>query len=150
MLLLKPLTFARHTLRSPWRRLPVLAGWPIALVVSFATAFAIAQEDDDDDEETTEATELEDAPVIPATDVEVVVVTGSRLAREPSELSRDVIVLDEDAIIASGELTLPRLLRQLPQNINATNETIGSGLNGTKNFTGPRRSICVAWGASRR
>ncbi|MDE0658226.1 MAG: TonB-dependent receptor, partial [Gammaproteobacteria bacterium] len=125
-----------HTPQSPWRRLPFLAGWPIALVVSFATAFAVAQEDDDDDEETTEATELEDAPVIPATDVEVVVVTGSRLAREPSELSRDVIVLDEDAIIASGELTLPRLLRQLPQNINATNETIGSGLNGTKNFTG--------------
>ena len=136
MLILKPWTLTRHAPQSPWRRLPILAGWPIALLVSFATAFAIAQEDDDDDEETTEATELEDAPVIPASDVEVVVVTGSRLAREPSELSRDVIVLDEDAIIASGELTLPRLLRQLPQNINATNETIGSTLNGTKNFTG--------------
>lgn len=136
MLLLKPQTLARRTPQSPWRRLPFVAGWPIALVVSFATAFAIAQEDDDDDDETTEAIELEDAPVVPQTDVEVVVVTGSRLAREPSELSRDVIVIDEDAIIASGELTLPRLLRQLPQNINATNETIGSDLNGTRNFTG--------------
>ena len=68
--------------------------------------------------------------------VEVVVVTGSRLARTPSELSRDVIILDRDAIVNSGELTLPRLLRQLPQNVNATNETYGSELNGIENVTG--------------
>ena len=137
MLILNRLTQTRHN-TPHWQRLPTLAGWPVALILSFATAFAVAQEGDQDDgdEDTTEATELEDAPVVPQTDVEVVVVTGSRLAREPSELSRDVIVIDEDAIIASGELTLPRLLRQLPQNINATNETIGSNLNGTKNFTG--------------
>ena len=135
MLLSKTQTLVRRTPRSPWRPLPLLAGWPIALLVSFAAALATAQEDEEEDDEI-EATELEDAPVVPQTDVEVVVVTGSRLAREPSELSRDVIVLDEDAIIASGELTLPRLLRQLPQNINSTNDTAGSELNGTKNFSG--------------
>ncbi len=133
---LKPWTLTRHAPQSPWRRFPILAGWSIALFVCFSTAGALAQDDDDDDEETTEATELEDAPVIPATDIEVVVVTGSRLAREPSELSRDVIVIDEDAIIASGELTLPRLLRQLPQNLNPTNETYGSRLNGGTNISG--------------
>ena len=137
MLILDRLALGRRSTPTAWRWLRFLVGWPIALMLSFATVFAVAQEDaDDEDEDTTEATELEDPPVRPAVDVEVVVVTGSRLAREPSELSRDVIVLDEDAIIASGELTLPRLLRQLPQNINATNETINSGLNGTKNFTG--------------
>ena len=133
-LLKNPLTRARQDENGPpWHWL--LAGWPIALVVSFATTFAVAQEDDDEDEET-EATDLEDPVVRPAEDIEVVVVTGSRLAREPSELSRDVIILDEDAIIASGELTLPRLLRQLPQNLNATNETVGSKLNGATNISG--------------
>lgn len=139
MLLLKrPIVFAWRDPRRPARRpLAYIAGWPLAVIVSLGAVCTVAQEDDDaEDQDAVEATELEDAPVIPATDIEVVVVTGSRLAREPSELSRDVIVLDEDAIIASGELTLPRLLRQLPQNINSTNETVGSRLNGTKNFTG--------------
>ena len=93
-------------------------------VAVLATNPIVAQEAEDADEEDA------DQPV------EIVVVTGSRLAREPSELSRDVIVLDRDAIVASGELTLPRLLRQLPQNINATNETFGSDLNGVTNVTG--------------
>ena len=84
-----------------------------------------AQEADEDEEEEEAAEEME-----------IVVVTGTRLARQPSELSRDVIVLDREAIIASGELTLPRLLRQLPQNINSTNETYGSELNGVTNITG--------------
>ncbi|MCE2425772.1 MAG: TonB-dependent receptor [Pseudomonadales bacterium] len=71
-----------------------------------------------------------------AEDVEVVVVTGSRLAREPSELSRNVIVLDREAIRATGEFTLPRVLQQLPQNTNPTNATYGSRLNGVNNKTG--------------
>ena len=84
-----------------------------------------AQEADADEEE-------EEA----AEDVEVVVVTGSRLAREPSELSRNVIVLDQEAIRATGEFTLPRVLQQLPQNTNPTNATYGSRLNGVNNKTG--------------
>ena len=63
-------------------------------------------------------------------------VTGSRLDRPPSELSGNLIVLDREAIRASGELTLARVLRQLPQNVNATNETFGSKLNGVTNLTG--------------
>ena len=39
-------------------------------------------------------------------------------------------------IRASGELTLARVLRQLPQNVNGTNETYGSELNGSNNVTG--------------
>ncbi|MCY4165306.1 MAG: hypothetical protein OXF03_04070, partial [Gammaproteobacteria bacterium] len=45
-------------------------------------------------------------------------VTGSRLNRPPSELSGNLIILDREDIRASGELTLARVLRQLPQNIN--------------------------------
>jgi outer membrane receptor protein involved in Fe transport len=77
-----------------------------------------SQESDDDDE------------------IEMVVVTGSRLARTPSETSRNVVVLDRQDIKAAGELTLYRVLRQLPQNVNSTNATYGSKLNGGENRTG--------------
>ncbi|MCY4157087.1 MAG: TonB-dependent receptor [Gammaproteobacteria bacterium] len=63
-------------------------------------------------------------------------VTGSRLNRPPSELSGNLIILDREDIRASGELTLARVLRQLPQNINGTTETFGSQLNGTTNIIG--------------
>ncbi len=86
---------------------------------------AFAQESGEEDSEEGEALELQDVKV-----------TGSRLSRPPSELSGNLIVLDRAAIRASGELTLARVLRQLPQNINATNETYGSELNGAVNRTG--------------
>ena len=135
MLILKkqPTHMRCRTQVSPTARLPFLAGWPIALAVSFATAFAVAQEDDGG--ETTEAEEQTEAAEADGP-VETVVVTGSRVARQPSELSRNVIVLDEQAIRATGEFTLPRVLQQLPQNTNPTNATYGSQLNGVNNKTG--------------
>ena len=81
-------------------------------------------------------TELEDAPVVPLTEIEEVVVTGSRLARTPGELAGNLVVLDEDFIRATGEVTLERVLRQLPQNLNSTAEQINSPLNTARNFTG--------------
>lgn len=90
-----------------------------------APGFAFAQESGEDDGEEGDALELQDVKV-----------TGSRLSRPPSELSGNLIVLDRAAIRASGELTLARVLRQLPQNVNATNETFGSQLNGAGNKTG--------------
>ena len=89
-----------------------------------------------EDAPVTPATELEQAPVIPATEIEEVVVTGSRIARTPEELAGNLIVLDGDFIRASGEATLERVLRQLPQNANSTVESFGSNLNTVRNFTG--------------
>lgn len=86
--------------------------------------FAMAQEEAGDADEE-EALELQDVRV-----------TGSRLNRPPSELSGNLVVLDREDIRASGELTLARVLRQLPQNVNSTNETYGSTLNGARNVTG--------------
>ncbi len=77
-----------------------------------------------------------DAQQEEALELPTVRVTGSRLNRPPSELSGNLIILDQEDIRASGELTLARVLRQLPQNINATNETYGSTLNGATNVTG--------------
>ena len=82
------------------------------------------------------ATELEQAPVVPLTEIEEVVVTGSRIARTPEELAGNLVILDADFIRASGEATLERVLRQLPQNANSTVESFGSNLNNVSNFTG--------------
>ena len=90
----------------------------------------MAQESDEDAAEA-EASETESED-----ELETVVVTGSRLAGSPSELSRNVIVMDRQDIRATGEFTLPRVLQQLPQNTNPTNATYGSQLNGVNNKTG--------------
>ena len=89
-----------------------------------------------EDAQVAPATELEDAPVVPQTDIEEVVVTGTRIARTPEELAGNLVVLDGDFIRASGEATLERVLRQLPQNANSTVESFGSNLNTVTNFTG--------------
>ena len=89
-----------------------------------------------EDAQVTPATELEDAPVVPQTEIEEVVVTGTRIARTPEELAGNLVVLDGDFIRASGEATLERVLRQLPQNANSTVESFGSDLNTVTNFTG--------------
>ena len=83
-----------------------------------------------------EAGETGDASQGDEEEAETIVVTGTRLAREHTDLSRNVIVLDREAIRATGEFTLPRVLQQLPQNLNATNATYGSKLNGAENKTG--------------
>lgn len=108
---------------------------------------ANAQEPAEDDEDAVPQTELEDAPVVPETDledapvvpqteVEEIVVTGSRLALTPNEMAGNLVVLDRDFINATGEATLERVLRQMPQNLNATAERFGSSLNTGPNFSG--------------
>ena len=84
----------------------------------------------------TPQTELEDAPVVPLREIEEIVVTGSRIARTPGELAGNLMVLGEEFIQATGEATLERVLRQLPQNLNSTSESFGSNLNNVRNFTG--------------
>jgi outer membrane receptor protein involved in Fe transport len=114
--------------------------------LSFAQEAAEAAEAEEA-EETTEAAELEQAPVVPQeeleqapvvpqTEIEEVVVTGSRLQRTPGELAGNLITLDEDYIRSTGEVTLERVLRQLPQNSNPDQERFGSGLNTATNFSG--------------
>lgn len=108
------------------RKSASVLSWIFAILGGLALSinFATAQE---------EAGDAEDEEALELADVRV---TGSRLNRPPTELSGNLIVLDRDDIRASGELTLARVLRQLPQNVNATNETYGSRLNGATNVTG--------------
>ena len=112
---------------------------PCLVLILFATpSLALAQEaaEGEEAEETTEATELEQAPVVPQTEIEEVVVTGSRLQRTPGELAGKLITLDEDYIRSTGEVTLERVLRQRPQNTNPSQGRYGSGLNTATNFSG--------------
>ena len=111
-----------------WRKSGSVFSWILAILAGLALSinFASAQEEAEDAEaEDEEALELRETRV-----------TGSRLGRPASELSGNLIVLDREAIRATGELTLARVLRQLPQNANPTNETFGSRLNGAENRTG--------------
>ena len=110
---------------NPFRPAGLAAFWTLAIMAGLGLGLntATAQEEDADTNEAD--AELADVRV-----------TGSRLNRPPSELSGNLVVLDREAIRASGELTLARVLRQLPQNVNATNETWGSDFNGTTNKTG--------------
>ena len=122
--------------------------WFLAVVLIGTTALAGAQETDEEaaeadvaqteveEAEVTPQTDLEDAPVVPQQPIEEIVVTGSRIARTPGELAGNLVVLGEEFINATGEATLERVLRQLPQNLNSTSESLGSNLNNVSNFTG--------------
>ena len=81
----------------------------------------------------------EDGPAEASDDEKVdeeVVVTGSRLRVNPNELSGNRVSLDREYIENSGEVTLPDLLRKLPQSSGNTTNVFGSTLNGTTNFSG--------------
>ncbi len=133
--------------RSAVKHLSSLYRCCLAVIIVTTPLLVTAQQNEEEATEATEATEieqapvvesteLEDAPVIPATEIEEIVVTGTRIARTPEELAGNLTVLDGDFIRASGEATLERVLRQLPQNANPTAERFGSNLNTVPNFTG--------------
>ena len=133
--------------RSAVKHLSFLYRCCLAVIIVTTPMLVTAQQNEEDATEATEATEieqapvvesteLEDAPVVPTTEIEEIVVTGTRIARTPEELAGNLTVLDGDFIRASGEATLERVLRQLPQNANPTAERFGSNLNTVQNFTG--------------
>ena len=95
------------------------------VVLAFALVVANtvwSQQENDEEEEEEE-------------EMESVVVTGSRLSDDLGELAGQVLVLNAEDIRATGEVTLERVLRQLPENLNPTTERYGSSLNTVANFT---------------
>lgn len=114
-----------------FRRTTVLLGsaskWTLVFVVAFClSSLSLAQ---DEDTETTDEDEEEEE------DLPTVVATGSRVAETLGEIAGQIVILDEEEIRASGEQTLERVLRQLPQNLNPTTERFGSDLNNVTNFS---------------
>ncbi|MCV6604253.1 MAG: TonB-dependent receptor, partial [Porticoccaceae bacterium] len=64
---------------------------------------------------------------------EEVVITGSRLIKEPHQLTRQITVFDRAEIERSGITRLDEFLRRLPQNVNSPSN-IGSGFNDVGDF----------------
>lgn len=63
-------------------------------------------------------------------DVELIVVTGSRLARQPGQMDRQVAVYDRLDIEATGAGTLEEFMRRIPQSFNAPTSN-GAAFAGT-------------------
>lgn len=78
----------------------------------------------------------------PSEEFEEIVVTGSRIARNSSQLAANTITLTAEDLKATGSNTLEGALRQLPQNINGASEVgavmndSGMSFNGAVNITG--------------
>ena len=92
----------------------------LALVLgfSFMSTAVIAQDTDED------------------TDVEEVVVTGSRIATSEFTGAQPVIVLDQEVIARTAELTISDVLRELPINIAGSDyERSGSSAGGTSEIS---------------
>lgn len=109
-------------------RMGSLTKWTLVFVVAFClSSLSLAQDEDTETTDEDEEEEEEDMPTV--------VATGSRVAETLGEIAGQIVILDEEEIRASGEQTLERVLRQLPQNLNPTTERFGSDLNNVTNFS---------------
>ena len=68
-------------------------------------------------------------------DVETMIVTGSRLERQPGQIDRQVTVYDRGEIEASGVTTVEEFMRRLPQSFNAPTSN-GAAFSGSFGSTG--------------
>ena len=77
----------------------------------------------------------DDAEVSDA-DVEEIIVTGTRLSRTPSQIAANLITMDEGVLRATGEFSLDKALRTLPQNQLAASSTASYARLGGQHFNG--------------
>lgn len=79
------------------------------------------------------ATGVSAQDAVPGPTVEEVIVTGSRIARDPLSTTGPITIVDSDAISRSGVGTIDELLNQLPSmgttGINANDNNGGAGLS---------------------
>ena len=86
--------------------------------------------------------DAETADAEPEDVVEEIIVTGSRLKRTPSQIAANLVTWDEDALQATGEVSLDKALRTLPQNQLGASATAnyadwgGQHFNGADNLSG--------------
>ena len=84
---------------------------------------------------------IDDAEVSDA-DVEEIIVTGTRLERAPSQIAANLVTMDQGVLRSTGEISLDKALRTLPQNqlgasSNASYARLGGQhFNGATNLSG--------------
>ena len=84
----------------------------------------------DDSDASSDDAEVSDA------DIEEIIVTGLRLKRTPSQIGANFVALDEDALQATGEVSLDRALRALPQNQLGASSLASYARLGGQHFNG--------------
>ena len=84
----------------------------------------------DDSDASSDDAEVSDA------DVEEIIVTGSRLPRTPSQVAANLVTLDQGMLQATGEASLDKALRTLPQNQLGASSTASYARLGGQHFNG--------------
>ena len=109
------------------------ASEPILLAqVQHAEATSSQREPDEDDTDG----ETETADAEPEDAVEEIIVTGTRLARTPSQIAANLVTLDKGMLQATGETGLDKALRALPQNQLAASSNASYARLGGQHFNG--------------
>ena len=94
-------------------------------------------EPDDDSADADADAETGDAVVEDeALALEQVVVTGTRLSRTPSQVAANLVTLDQGMLQATGEISLDKALRTLPQNQLGASSTASYARLGGQHFNG--------------
>ena len=93
-------------------------------------------EPDDDSADADADAETGDAVVEDTLALEQVVVTGTRLSRTPSQIAANLITLDQGMLQATGEISLDKALRTLPQNQLGASSTASYARLGGQHFNG--------------
>ena len=89
------------------------------------------ESDEDNDGATAETADAE-----PEDAVEEIVVTGTRLERTPSQIAANLVTMDEGMLRSTGEVSLDKALRALPQNQLAASSTASYARLGGQHFNG--------------
>ena len=98
-----------------------------------------SQDEPDDDSADADAdadAETGDAVVEDTLALEQVVVTGTRLSRAPSQIAANLITLDQGMLQATGEISLDKALRTLPQNQLGASSVASYARLGGQHFNG--------------
>ena len=124
-------TGASETDSAPGGRQP--APEPILMALLQETE---QDEPDDDSADADADAETGDAVVEDTLALEQVVVTGTRLSRTPSQVAANLITLDEGMLQATGEISLDKALRTLPQNQLGASSVASYARLGGQHFNG--------------
>ena len=84
----------------------------------------------DDSDASSDDAEVSDAVM------EEIIVTGSRLQRTPSQIAANLVTMDEDVLRATGEISLDKALRTLPQNQLGASSLASYARLGGQHFNG--------------
>ena len=84
----------------------------------------------DDSDASSDDAEVSDA------DVEEIIVTGTRLERTPSQIAANLVTMDQGVLRSTGEISLDKALRTLPQNQLGASSLASYARLGGQHFNG--------------